>query len=261
MVGHVLVIDDLVHADHQSPDIQDLGKSSPFAAPVLANAQLAPRGLAATKNLESHVAIEPVLAPRPSAYLSDITPSTTGPLSSRIYIDMCLWLTKAWKFFPEAHSIFSDQLLAMGAAAYDNDEALYARRRAECTTELLYYRAQTSGPVCVNDGMDFLREYGRSASVAPRRERVVKQETTRIISWMNSIRPYADLHLMDDCLTTLAAKGIRLVEFGQTGSCGEDDWVTLLDEFNRWRGFCVAEICLTFGGKSLARLDDVVTKS
>jgi hypothetical protein len=122
-----------------------------------------------------------------------------SPLSSRIHIDMCLWLTKAWVTCPDAHFIFSTPLLGMGAAAHDKDEVSYARKRAESTADLLYYQAQNKMQVCAQTGMSFLRKQGREV-VTALREKALKQETTRMVSWINLVRPHADLPLMDECL-------------------------------------------------------------
>jgi hypothetical protein len=248
-IGQVLVVDDIMHANRQCLEIGDLKTALASVEVIPSDIPLAPTDLLATRHLISQLVTKPALTSGPRVYQSDISSSMTGLLWSEIYIDMCLWLKKAWIAFPDAHFIFSGPLLTMGAAAHDNDATFYAQRRAECTTALLYYRAQMSCPIDVDDGMNFLRKHGHDANAAPRRERVVKQETTRIISWMNTIKSHADLPLMDDCLTTLVEKGIRLTAFDQIGGCAENSYISLLDEFDRSRAFCVAETCLTFGGE------------
>jgi hypothetical protein len=182
-----------------------------------------------------------------------------NPLSSRIYIDMCLWLTKAWVTCPDAHFIFSAPLLGMGAAAHDKDEVSYARKRAESTTDLLYYQAQNKMQACTKTSMSFLRKQGREAATALR-EKALKQETTRMVSWMNLVRPHADLPLMDECLARWVEKGVQLIQFDEDGTDESDVYFALLDDFGRSKAFCVAETCLSFGKGSLAHLDDIVAR-
>lgn len=238
---------------------KDLGlkNSLPTNAPSLACAQ---KSAIRTEDCDLNVTVQPLLLPSPKPSALNNLSCQQNLLSSKIYIDMCLWLTKAWTTCPNAHFLFSAHLLSMGAAAHDKDDVLYTCKRAESTTDLLYHLAQRiDSRTTTNPGMVFLREKGRQASAALR-EKAIKQETTRMVIWMNIIRPHADLPLMGECLARWVEKGVQLIQHSQDGSEGQDAYDMLLSEFERCKAFCVAETCLSFGKESMARLDGIVAR-
>lgn len=249
----------LIDTSHQPAPTRGLESPSPTNAPSLARAQTSADAPCLMEDSRFKAATAPLFPPPHNASALGGPSYDRSPLSSRIYIDMCLWLTKAWVTCPDAHFIFSAPLLGMGAAAHDKDEVSYARKRAESTTDLLYYQAQNKMQVCTQTGMSFLRKQGREV-VTALREKALKQETTRMVSWMNLIRPHADLPLMDECLARWVEKGIQLIQFDEDGIGDSDVYSALLDDFGRSKAFCVAETCLSFGKGSLAHLDDIVAR-
>ncbi|THY09216.1 hypothetical protein D6D01_09547 [Aureobasidium pullulans] len=237
---------------------EDLGLENSLStnAPSLACVQ---EPAVLTEDYDLNVTVQPLVlsSPKPSALNDSYQPNL---LASQIYIDMCLWLTKAWTTCPNAHFLFSAHLLSMGAAAHDKDDVLYTCKRAESTTDLLYHLAQRiDSRTTTNSGMVFLREQGRQASAALR-EKAIKQETTRMVIWMNIIRPHADLPLMDECLARWVEKGTQLIQYSHDGPENMDAYDMLLGEFDRRKAFCVAETCLSFGKESMANLGSIVLR-
>lgn len=190
-------------------------------------------------------------------------------LSIRISLELSDWLVKAWTTCPYAHFVFVTNLLRIGAAAHEQDEALYARERAESTANLLYYNAQKHNDrsLCSRcsrcsrcfhgSGMDTLCRTGRKATAAVREE-AVKQETVMMILWMNIIFPTADLLFMRLCLARWAEKGVRLVNFDRPEDL--DAYTTLLKDFNKSKALCVAETCFFLGRDALASVDKIVAR-
>lgn len=244
---------------------------SPACAPLQADALFPARALLSVNdpvpaaNVVLPVSESPqAIAPRFNSASSTNFPIATDscqadPLSKRVRTDMCWWLIKAWTTCPDAHFLFIANLLCIGAAAQANDNILYDKHRAACTTELLYYNAKNKDRSYPTTGIDVLCRTGRRATAAFR-EKAVKQETARSILWMNIINPNADILLIKDCLARWAEQGFRLIEFGEDGNGSLDAYATLLKDFNRLKALCVMEACLYFGKEAMASAEEIMVK-